>query len=202
MSPEYANKYKELSGKVLSKDTKFIKITKTFDPATNNYKVTIAEESENQAMIEVENAKNSVSATGNYDYQQNSWIKLETWLSSLGGGGEYLYKTSFTWLTQPLENIGEYIATGYGTNTSVISGSEYLQVTYNRQDVILQGYTWTWGPTYLNTDYYWTANIKSNTGYGFSFQICDDPTSRFSNVRGTMAFRVRPNISGAIILDA
>lgn len=91
----------------------------------------------------------------------NSWLSMTTTVSDLGNK-DFYFKNSFTWLSNPWVHLTDVIGMTHNSSISVISGSEYLKVSYNKYSDTLSG---------VQDDYYWTANIKDIPGYAFSYGL-------------------------------
>ena len=224
MSEISLNLYKNIIANLVASDEVYLRITykpTDYEIFTNNHssqissnlipinnreykELSIVEISKDQAISESNFYKQNLNVLSSSNGStQTSWLRLTTDLSKIANKDEYFAKTSFEWLSNPLVDIGEVIGQGFSSNVSPVANSEYFELVYTRKDIKLDPNNprnWYWGPAYTYTERIYVADKKANTGWGFSFRFAPTNSSG-SNYRGHMSFKVKPNVSGAKIID-
>ncbi|ABB14565.1 hypothetical protein [Carboxydothermus hydrogenoformans] len=194
--------YSKLNGKVISSVQKFYRVTP---------KEGFVEISKNQAIKEVfnyrekkrikknDNNKISLSSisilSGGTDTNSCSWMTQTTTVTDLGNK-QFLFKNSFTWLTEPIWTLNDVVAITHSSSTSTISGSEYLKYIYDRwfyDDGIP-----LWQVDTITKTYY-KAYAKNVNGYAFVFDLLgSDGGYVVENNRGYMVYKVNATPSNFI----
>jgi hypothetical protein len=164
----YLKNFKDEDGKLLSKVTKYYKVSKTkLGPH-------VSEVSEQAALSEAtkQKASNTVArsimpdtSTGGSDTSSNSWLTMTTSVS-VARNGEFFTKNSWKWLTDPVWTLTDVVGIGHDSSTAVDAATGYgLYYTYDE--------FWSDGSGYIGTytDTYGSADQKSSGGWAWKYNI-------------------------------
>lgn len=128
------------------------------------------------------------------DSTSTSWVEMTTELASISNSKDYVLTNDVTYIRSNafLQPINTHI-TGLGCNSnfSIVKDSEYLRRDYTLYSSDLGIYE----PG--QTDYIWSADEKSSSGYAFTYDIVETEIDN----EAFMAVRITPNVSSTILAD-
>lgn len=177
-------RYSEMNGKLVSVKERYYRVTEGKGMVEISKEQTLREVQESKAKKQQKTSGEIGTMGGGSGSSQNSWLSMTISVSDLGNK-EFLFKNSFSWLTEPVWNLEDVVGLTHSTSTSDITGSEYLKYTYDR---------YTDAGTYIDTKdvYYWTAKQKNAYGYAFEYDLLQsDGGFQANNNRGYMVYRVK-----------
>lgn len=180
----------------IKSQSKYYKLEETMDTRSLDEKDMI-EITQEQFLLETERYLDSnfiETFSSDVDSTSTSWVEMTTQLASISNSKDYVLTNDVTYIKSNgfLQPINTHI-TGLGCNSnfSVIKDSEYLKRDYTLYSADLGIYE----PG--QTDYIWSADEKSSSGYAFTYDIVETEI----NNEAFMALRITPNVSTTILAD-
>lgn len=173
-------------GTLINVDEKYIKVTK--DGAVEVPKLE-AEKQIKELKEKQNKSKKSgeISTNATSDTETTSWMVMTTSVSY--GSGEYTFKNSFEWRTEPVFTLEDAVGISHPEYIAPVTNSEYLKYTYDR-------YTNDFSHSYINTNsnYLWSANDKNSNGMAFKYDLLGSEYYNgvkvlCENPRGLMVYR-------------